>query len=118
MKGSYFEQSLLKIPEIPAGEHRKVEVTVNVNSGKSYKVLEPLTIHFRKKNYSFQPYPVSCCLNDLKTLKLPPGFDRSINILLYGIAGATKSSFINSISTLLNTSRDIVYRAPTVTRWL
>jgi hypothetical protein len=113
LEGNYFEQTLVKIPAIPASGKKSVAFVADVKSNRTFKDLERLTLKYRGNNYSCT-FPVSYFLDGLKAYKpnSRAGAD-SLNILLYGIAGATKSSFINSILTLLNNSYDRVDRAPT-----
>ena len=113
LEGSYFKQSLVKIPIIHVGETIEAEFNAEVKAEKSYEDLEPLRFQYRGAYHSFY-YSVSSCLGDLKAIKPPPGSgsDR-INILLFGTPGSSKSSFVNSILTLLHPTHNRVERAPT-----
>ena len=108
---SYFSQGAVAVPSIPSMGSTSVNVTLVPNGGVTVFDLD-LVVKFEyqgsKKHTQPIRFPVYIVSGNIVQ---PPQADESYNVLLYGIAGATKSSFINSLLTMLTEGDELVVKA-------
>ena len=103
-RNSYARLSMAQVPSISSGGSVIVSVDVRINRGVFEVTDIPKSFHIL---YNGQAYsvdiPFFIFTGGLKIFKPPENScSPNFNILLYGIAGAGKSSFLNSICTLLS----------------
>jgi len=110
---SVFVTSSCKTPDIELDGEREVALTLECSGAKFISDVTgslQLTLGKYKIESSLWQLPMYCFIGRLNTF-VPPTETKSFNIYLFGIAGATKSSFINSVLTLLSAENYIVTRS-------
>jgi len=111
-KGKYNRQSMGQVPAIPSNQTVTVSVDVKVNPAVSVEdVPKIFQVSYRGTVYPVE-VPVFMFTGHLRTFKPTENTSSpNFNVLLYGIAGAAKSSFLNSILTLLSPKWNIITQA-------
>jgi len=106
---SYFTYSTCQVPAIPANGEVTVELTSYVSGSKLIRdISKIIELSFFGVKETFNE-TVWSYIGDVN--KYDPSPLSRFNILLFGLAGATKSSFVNSVSTLFNYDRTLTVRA-------
>jgi len=118
---SLFVGSSCNIPAIPVDHVTIVQITLECSGAKfvsdvTSSVELRLTGPHKYEGTSWC-LPMYCFIGRLYKFKPPTFYTNAVpdvercNIYLFGIAGATKSSFINSVLTLMNRQYNIITRA-------
>eukprot|EP01013_Petalomonas_cantuscygni_P037744 TRINITY_DN68630_c0_g1_i1.p1 TRINITY_DN68630_c0_g1~~TRINITY_DN68630_c0_g1_i1.p1 ORF type:complete len:385 (+),score=64.59 TRINITY_DN68630_c0_g1_i1:107-1261(+) len=110
-ESSYVHRSVVRVPSIGAGLSWKGELHVTVKGGMTWQSI-PKTSSFHyfgnTVTYSTSVDDVSGELANCRPMHVP-----RLNILVFGVDGAGKSSSINKFLTIIDTSPHVVHAAPT-----
>eukprot|EP01087_Luapelamoeba_hula_P015406 TRINITY_DN45_c0_g1_i1.p1 TRINITY_DN45_c0_g1~~TRINITY_DN45_c0_g1_i1.p1 ORF type:complete len:420 (+),score=73.50 TRINITY_DN45_c0_g1_i1:41-1261(+) len=107
----YVRKCGVQVPQVPPYKEVTVELEVRVSPVVSVEQVDPVVTYSYHGVTITSAVPMYIFTGKLNQLRPYHQSAPHYNIVLFGIAGASKSSFMNSILALLSTENQLVHRA-------